>query len=77
MSSTLGTLDKIREINASFPYTAPIKAWKDQGKKVVAFQCVHIPEEIIYAAGILPVRLTGDSKESELEDANAYMYLNY
>ena len=77
MATTLVTLDKIREINATFPYTAPIKAWKAQGKKVVGFQCVHVPEEIIYAAGILPVRLTGDTKESELEEANSYMYMNY
>lgn len=76
MADTLVTLDKIREVNASFPYTDPIKTWKDQGKKVAGFQCVHIPEEIIYAAGILPVRLTGNDKEVELEEANAYLYQN-
>jgi len=76
MADTLETLGEIREINASFPYTAPIRAWKEQGKKVIGFQCAYTPEEIIYAAGALPTRLTGDTRELELEDANAYMYVN-
>ena len=76
MTDTLETLQEIREINSCFPYTAPIKAWKEQGKKVIAFQCDYVPEEVIYAAGILPIRLTGDSGELGLEEANAYMYVN-
>jgi bcr-type benzoyl-CoA reductase subunit C len=76
MTDTLEALREIREINSSFPYTAPIKAWKEQGKKVIAFQCDYVPEEVIYAAGMLPIRLTGDSGELGLEEANAYMYVN-
>jgi len=76
MTDTLETLQEVREINSSFPYTAPIRAWKEQGKKVIAFQCTYVPEEIIYAAGIMPIRLTGDSRELDLEEANAYMYIN-
>jgi len=76
MTNTLETLREVREINSSFPYTAPIRAWKEQGKKVIAFQCTYVPEEVIYAAGILPIRLTGDSQELALEEANAYMYIN-
>ena len=76
MTDTLETLQEIREINSNFPYAAPIKTWKDEGKKVIAFQCPYVPEEVIYAAGILPIRLTGDSGELGLEEANAYMYVN-
>ncbi|OGO01644.1 MAG: hypothetical protein A2Y72_03110 [Chloroflexi bacterium RBG_13_53_26] len=35
-----------------------------------------MPEEIIHAAGMVPIRLTGDSQEPALEEANAYMYIN-
>jgi benzoyl-CoA reductase/2-hydroxyglutaryl-CoA dehydratase subunit BcrC/BadD/HgdB len=35
-----------------------------------------VPEEVIDAAGILPIRLTGDSEEPSLEEASAYMYIN-
>ena len=76
MTDTLDTLREIREVNASFPYNAPIRAWKEQGKKVIAFQCAYMPEEIIWAAGAMPMRLTGAGGEISLEEANAYMYVN-
>lgn len=45
------------------------KAWRAEGKKALGFICCHIPEEILYAAGVLPVRMraTGcvDSSEAE------------
>lgn len=45
------------------------KAWKADGKKAIGTMCCHVPEEIIRAAGILPIRMraTGcvDSSEGE------------
>ncbi|MFX1449709.1 MAG: 2-hydroxyacyl-CoA dehydratase subunit D [Promethearchaeota archaeon] len=34
-----------------------IDNWKSDGKKVLGFFCTYIPDEIIYAAGILPIRM--------------------
>jgi len=34
-----------------------IKSWKDEGKKALGYFCTYIPEEIIYAADILPIRI--------------------
>ncbi len=34
-----------------------VKAWQAQGKKAVGVICCHVPEEIFYAADILPVRM--------------------
>lgn len=36
---------------------AAVEGWKQSGKKTVGFLCSHVPEEILYAAEILPVRL--------------------
>lgn len=72
----LETLREIREVNSAFPYTPPIKAYKEKGGKVLAWQCTYVPEELIWAAGLLPVRMTGDSHELELGDANAYLFVN-
>ncbi|RJP68009.1 MAG: 2-hydroxyacyl-CoA dehydratase [Candidatus Abyssobacteria bacterium SURF_17] len=36
---------------------AEIQAWKRAGKRVIGTVCSNIPEELIYAAGILPIRL--------------------
>lgn len=33
--------------------------WKNQGKKAIGLLCSYIPEEIIYAADMLPWRVTG------------------
>ena len=47
-----------------------IESWKKEGKKIVGTACCHIPEEIIHAAGMLPVRIRGtecqDDKDGEL-----------
>ena len=37
-----------------------VNEWKKKGGKAVGYFCTNTPEEIIYAAGILPVRLVGD-----------------
>lgn len=37
--------------------TEAVKAWKAQGKKAVGVICCHVPEELFYAADILPVRM--------------------
>jgi bzd-type benzoyl-CoA reductase N subunit len=36
---------------------ATIQDWKGSGKKVVGFFCSYVPEEILYAADILPFRM--------------------
>lgn len=49
--------------------TETIKAWKTQGKKAVGIICCHVPEELFYAADILPVRMRAtnciDSSEAQ------------
>lgn len=36
------------------------REWKEQGGKVVGYFCDSVPEELILAAGFLPLRLSGD-----------------
>ena len=69
-------LDSFREINRTFPRTREIAEHKAGGKKVIGWLCTYVPEEVIHAAGILPIRITGYDQEKELEDGNAYMYIN-
>jgi bcr-type benzoyl-CoA reductase subunit C len=76
MTDTPGALAEIEKLNASFPDNPSIKTWKSQGKKVIAFQCTYVPEEIIQASGALPIRLIGDSQQTDYDDANAFMYQN-
>ncbi len=67
-------LELIRRVNASFPFNEPIKEWKEKGGKVVGWICTYVPEEIIYAAGLLPVRIATDSREINVDTAESYLY---
>jgi bcr-type benzoyl-CoA reductase subunit C len=69
-------LEKFREVNNTFPQTQEIQEYKKQQRKVIGWLCTYVPEEIIHAAGALPVRITGYNHEVELEDGTAYMYIN-
>ncbi|MDI7258903.1 MAG: 2-hydroxyacyl-CoA dehydratase family protein [Thermodesulfobacteriota bacterium] len=70
----LETLKPIERINQQVPDIDEIKEWKARGGRVVGWLCDYVPEELIHAAGLLPVRVTGVSKEISLDDANAYLY---
>jgi bcr-type benzoyl-CoA reductase subunit C len=70
----LKTIEKFRDVNKGYPYTEPIRDWKEKGGKVVGFHCLYTPVEIIHAAGILPVRLSGGFQEIEAQDAVSYLY---
>jgi bzd-type benzoyl-CoA reductase N subunit len=69
-------LERFREVNRTFPKTAQIMEHKSQGKKVFGWLCTYVPEEIIHAAGALPIRIVGSTRETELEDGTAYFYVN-
>jgi len=76
MQQIPAALADIQNLSVLSSENEAIREWKNSGKKVIAFQCTYVPEEIIYAAGALPVRLIGDSQLANYDEANAYMYSN-
>jgi len=68
-------IERFREINRTYPSTEQIREWKSGGKKVFGWLCTYIPEELVHAAGALPVRISGYPQETELDDANAHLYI--
>ncbi len=66
-------MEEIRRINREYPYTAEIRKWKEEGKKVIGWTCNYIPEELIAAGGALPLRLIHNLGEMQVEEANAYL----
>ena len=72
----LPTLNKFREYNLAFPKNKEIEEARKEGRKIFGWLCTYVPEEVIHAAGALPLRITGYDQEQELEDGNAYMYIN-
>ena len=72
----LHILERFREVNSTFPKTSHLLDYKRSGNKVFGWLCTYSPEEIMHAAGILPIRIIGYSQETELDDGNAYLYVN-
>jgi len=75
-STILPTLERFREVNSTFPRTSQILDAKSRGDRVFGWLCTYTPEEVIHAAGILPVRIVGYPQETELDDGTAYLYVN-
>jgi bzd-type benzoyl-CoA reductase N subunit len=56
------------------PY-ARAREWKEStGGRVVGFFCCYAPEELIYAAGALPVRITGENRTVSKAGAHLQSY---
>ena len=59
-ATDLKTMEIFREVLANPDREA--REWKASGKKVVGYRCLFVPEEMIWAAGMLPYPLYGTAK---------------
>jgi benzoyl-CoA reductase subunit C len=49
------------------------KAWKEKtGGKIVGYFCTYVPEEILIAAGILPVRILGSHEPQSVTEPHIF-----
>ncbi|MBI4288382.1 MAG: 2-hydroxyacyl-CoA dehydratase [Chloroflexi bacterium] len=69
--------DKFREIVAD--RHAYAKEWKLRtGGKAMGYMCTYVAEEVIYAAGVLPVRIMGSREPQDVTEPYIYgMYCPY
>jgi benzoyl-CoA reductase subunit C len=67
----MSVLQELTDLSRDTPGAA-IQDWKESGKKVVGFFCCYVPEEILYAADILPVRMRAPGC-AETSLADTYM----
>jgi bzd-type benzoyl-CoA reductase N subunit len=76
VQASLGVMERFREANRTFPKSPEILSAKARGQKVMGWVCTYVPEELLHAAGALPVRISGYGKETDLQDGTAYFYVN-
>ena len=50
-----------------------VKQWRDDGRRVIGYVCSYVPEEIIWAAGMLPYRVEARGC-TETDEADVYMH---
>lgn len=53
---------------------AKIEEYKKQGRRVFGFTCSYVPEELLYALGIVPVRLLGRAQNIQAADRHFQTY---
>ena len=65
--------DRLSSLKAD-PFSEAI-AWKERtGGRVLGYFCSYVPEELIYAAGALPVRIMGEDRRLEKSDGHLQSY---
>ncbi len=63
----MGAIEKFHEVVSNRHQYA--KEWKERTSgKVIGYFCTYMPEEIIYAAGILPVRILGSHEPQSVTE---------
>ncbi len=67
----MGAFEEFAEISGE-QLNGYVRDWKEAGKKVVGYVCSYMPEEILYAAEILPYRLTAKGVE-DTSQADAWL----
>ena len=64
----MGAIEKFQAVVANRHQYA--REWRQRnGGRVVGWICTYVPEEIIYAAGMLPVRVLGSHETQDVTDA--------
>jgi len=49
------------------------RRWKERTRgKVLGYFCTYLPEEIVYAAGVLPVRILGSREPQDVSERHIY-----
>jgi benzoyl-CoA reductase subunit C len=48
------------------------REWKKKGGKVLGYFCTYVPEEIVYAAGVLPVRVLGSHEPQNVTEPHIF-----
>jgi benzoyl-CoA reductase subunit C len=71
MSTVLEAISQLSKSYSRWPDKSDaVKQWKKDGKKVFGYMCSYIPEELLFAGGILPIKFLGDS--IPVVEANQY-----
>jgi benzoyl-CoA reductase/2-hydroxyglutaryl-CoA dehydratase subunit BcrC/BadD/HgdB len=76
MNAPLQALREMKRLTTPFPPGPVVDQWKTEGGRVVGFVGLAVPEEIIHAARMLPIRISADNVTVPLQEADACMPVN-
>jgi benzoyl-CoA reductase subunit C len=58
---------------SEYLYNSEVRSWKENGGRIIGVQCSSIPEEIIHAAGLLPMRVRAPGV-ANTKNADAHLH---
>ena len=73
MNGQFQALKEIRRLTSPFPESTGVKDWKARGKRVIGYVGPGVPEEMIHAAKMLPLRVSGDNEPIPTGTVDAYL----
>jgi benzoyl-CoA reductase/2-hydroxyglutaryl-CoA dehydratase subunit BcrC/BadD/HgdB len=73
MSSQFQALKEMKRLTSPFPESTVVKDWKARGKRVIGYVGPGVPEEMIHAAKMLPLRVSGDNQPVPTDKVDAYL----
>jgi benzoyl-CoA reductase/2-hydroxyglutaryl-CoA dehydratase subunit BcrC/BadD/HgdB len=76
MSSQFQALKEMRRLTSPFPESTVVRDWKAQGKRVIGYVGPGVPEEMIHAAKMLPLRVSCDNEPVPTDKVDAYIMPN-
>jgi len=76
MSGQFQALKQMRRLTSPFPESTVVKDWKARGKRVIGYIGPGVPEEVIHAARMLPLRVSGDNEPVPTDKVDAYLMPN-
>ena len=76
MNTPFKALNEMIRLTSPFPESVAVKDWKASGRKVIGWVNPYVPEEIIYAAGMLPFQITGNNEPVQMQGAEAHILSN-
>ena len=69
MTLAFAELEQLSYENATRLSRQTAQQWKQEGKQVIGWVCTYAPEELISAAGMLPVRIMGSPEPHTIGDS--------
>jgi benzoyl-CoA reductase/2-hydroxyglutaryl-CoA dehydratase subunit BcrC/BadD/HgdB len=76
MNTPFKALDEMIRLTSPFPESVTVKDWKASGGKVIGWVNQYVPLEIIHAAGMLPIQVTGDNEQVQMQGVDAHILSN-
>jgi benzoyl-CoA reductase/2-hydroxyglutaryl-CoA dehydratase subunit BcrC/BadD/HgdB len=73
MKTSFKALNEMIRLTSPFPESTFVKDWKTQGKRVIGYVGPGVPEEMIHAAKMLPLRISCDNEPVPTNKVDAYL----